>query len=104
MRSNSSSNGHDEKRAFIRMDVNAVVMFKPSQGVSQPHQGECRDLSGNGIRFNAETPVNTGSRLNVVVSVHEKFSPMEALIKVVRVEPHPNKTYDIAGAILNVIR
>lgn len=92
-------NRHQERRDFMRMDVNTRVKFKVV-GQEASFDGVTVDLSGAGIAFSSEQKVDEGIMLEVsVLPETEKLNPLVATVKVVRVEPNDVHQFIIAGEI-----
>ncbi len=93
---------HDEKRDFIRMDVDCDINYKPADG-NQIKTGRCTTLSGAGVSFIADQKFEVG--LAMEVSIHPKTSltpPMTAFIEVVRHVKLEDGNFEIAAVIKSI--
>ena len=83
--------GHNEKRDFSRMPVNAELTYN-IPGDNQTYTGVCNDLSHTGIFFITEQSLSNGQTLEVTIDSRDsKFEPMKATVEVIRVESSYNK-------------
>jgi hypothetical protein len=93
---------HDEKRDYIRMDVDCDITYRPADA-SEAKTGRCTTLSGAGLSFVADQSFNIG--LAMEVSIIPKTSitpPMTAYIEVVRSVKRDDDNYDIAATIKSI--
>lgn len=93
---------HDEKRDYIRMEVDCDITYKPanSQAIKT---GRCTTLSGAGVSFLADQAFDAG--LAMEVSIIPKTSitpPMTAFIEVVRSVKRDDNQYEIAASIKSI--
>lgn len=93
---------HDEKRDYIRMEVDCDITYKlaNSQDIKT---GRCTTLSGAGVSFLADQPFDAG--LAMEVSIIPKTSitpPMTAFIEVVRSVKRDENQYEIAASIKSI--
>ena len=94
---------HDEKRDFIRMDVDCDIAFTLA-GSNQQNVGRCLTLSGAGISFVTDQEYDVG--LAMEVSIHPKTSltpPMTAFVEVVRCVAHSDDKFEV-GAVIKGIK
>ena len=92
----------EERRAFKRLPVSCQVIFK-QPGEQQSRAGTGMNLSGNGILFTTDRSIPIGTELEINVQpTMRSFSPLRAIVKIVRIEPTRNQ-YVLAGAIQRVI-
>lgn len=93
---------YDEKRNYIRMDVDCDITFKPADS-DDTKTGRCTSLSGAGLAFIAETALNPGIALEVCVqSKNSVTPPMTAFIEVVRCTAQGDNKYEIAATIQSI--
>ena len=57
-----------ERRQFIRLDARLNVSYKIA-GTQQLGKSLSKDVSGGGVRFIAEHPLDVGTRLEVIVQM-----------------------------------
>ncbi|MDD2759330.1 MAG: PilZ domain-containing protein [Methylomonas sp.] len=93
---------HDERRDYIRMDVNCDITYKLADSTDLK-TGVCTTLSGAGISFIADQAFEPG--LAMEVSIIPKTSitpPMTAYIEVVRCTARDAQDYEIAATIKSI--
>ncbi|AEG01557.1 PilZ domain-containing protein [Methylomonas methanica] len=93
---------HDEKRDYIRMEVDCDITYKPANS-QDSKTGRCTTLSGAGVSFLADQPFDAG--LAMEVSIIPKTSitpPMTAFIEVVRSVKRDDNQYEIAASIKSI--
>jgi hypothetical protein len=94
---------YEEKRNFIRMKVDTVVTFTKAEG-KERYEGRCRNLSGAGMLLETNKKLEMGDRLKVVIpSEGPDFSPLEAIVEVVRVIPEPDLHKFRMGVVIRKI-
>ena len=90
-----SPRDYDEKRGFIRMDVNCKVIYK-SPSDNTLFEGVTKNLSGTGILFEAEQELQLNQLLEVHVKPEREVTPpLEAIGRVIRVNGGDNGKFDI---------
>jgi hypothetical protein len=92
---------HDERRDFIRMDVDCDITYKlPDNG--EVKTGRCMTLSGAGLSFQADDVFDVGIALEVCIIPKSTITPpMTAYIEVVRTNKLTDG-YEIAGTIKSI--
>ena len=91
---------YEEKRNFIRMKVDTMVSFTRS-GSKERYEGRCRNLSGAGMLLETDKKLKLGDRLRVTVpSEGPDFSPLDAMVEVVRVDAIPNLHKFLVGVVI----
>ncbi|WP_150050642.1 MULTISPECIES: PilZ domain-containing protein [Methylomonas] len=93
---------HDERRDYIRMEVDCDILYKPANA-SDCKTGRCTTLSGAGVSFIADQHFEPG--LAMEISVIPKTSitpPMTAFIEVVRSIKRGDNEYEIAASIKSI--
>lgn len=91
--------GYDEKRDYIRMDVDCKVTYKQIDS-EEAKTGRCLSLSGSGVSFIAETAYDVGLAMEVnVLPENSVTPPMTAFIEVVRSIPQEDGSFEVAGII-----
>jgi hypothetical protein len=90
---------YDEKRDYIRMDVDCKVTYKLIDS-DEVKTGRCLSLSGSGVSFVAESSFDVGLAMEVNVLPENPVTPsMTAYIEVVRSIAQEEGTFEIAGII-----
>ncbi len=90
---------YDEKRDYIRMDVDCDITYKMADS-NDIKTGHCTSLSGAGISFLAECDYPPGIAMEVkVLPKNSVTPPMTAFIEVVRSNANENGSYEIAATI-----
>lgn len=93
---------HDERRDYIRMDVNCEITYKLADS-NDVKTGLCTSLSGSGIAFIAEQHFEPGLAMEVSINPKNNLTPpMTAYIEVVRSSQQANNEYVIAGVIKSI--
>jgi hypothetical protein len=93
---------HDEKRDFIRMDVDCDITYRPADG-SVVKTGRCTNLSGAGISFIADQCFDVGLAMEVSILPKTNITPpMTAFIEVVRNVKLDDDVYEIAATIKSI--
>lgn len=91
--------GYDEKRDYIRMDVDCKVTYKLIDS-DETKTGRCISLSGSGVSFIAEVAFDVGLAMEVnVLPENPVTPPMTAFIEVVRSIPQEDGSFEVAGII-----
>lgn len=89
----------EERRTFSRMRANCRMRFK-RVGNETSSEGVCLDISGSGILFQSDRPVEPGRALEIHTLPKDKITPpMTAFTEVVRCTPIAQERYRIAAAI-----
>ena len=89
----------DEKRDYIRMDVDCEVTYKLADS-KEFKRGRCLSLSGAGISFIAEKAYDTGLAMEInVLSEKSEMPWMTAFIEVVRSIPQDGDCFEVAATI-----
>ncbi|MCK5830044.1 MAG: PilZ domain-containing protein [Methylococcales bacterium] len=90
---------YDEKRDYIRMDVDCKVTYKLIDS-NDVKTGRCLSLSGSGVSFIADTSYDDGLAMEInVLPENSVTPPMTAFIEVVRSIPQEDSSFEIAGII-----
>lgn len=94
--------GYDEKRDFIRMNVDCDLTYCFAESDQENH-GRCTSLSGAGISFVASQSIALGKSLKInVIPKNALTPPMTAFIEVVRCNGLEGGEYEIAGSIKSI--
>ncbi|MGD0959581.1 MAG: PilZ domain-containing protein [Methylomonas sp.] len=92
----------DEKRDFIRMEVDCDINYKPADG-DTVKTGKCTNLSGAGVSFIADQMYNVGIAMEISILPKTSLTPpMTAFIEVVRVSRLPDQKFEIAAIIKSI--
>lgn len=90
---------YDEKRDYIRMDVDCSITYKLADS-DDTKTGRCTSLSGSGVSFLADSAFDVGLAMEVNVLPENKVTPpMTAFIEVVRNIPKENGLVEVAAII-----
>ena len=93
---------HDEKRDYIRMEVDCDVTYKPVSS-SNIKTGRCTTLSGSGISFIADQAYEAGLAMEINVIPKTNITPpMAAYVEVVRCSRRGDNEYEIAASIKSI--
>jgi len=94
---------YDEKRNFIRMKVDTSITFTKIEG-RERYEARCRNLSGAGMLLETEKKLTLGDRLRVTVpSEGPNFTPLDAIVEVVRVDALPSMHKFMIGVVIRQI-
>jgi hypothetical protein len=94
---------YDEKRDFIRLDVDCEIVFKATDS-SEPETGRISNLSGRGMMFIADRELIKDSVVEVNIKPANILTPpLHANVKLVRVikQRHANG-YEIGAVIQDI--
>ena len=93
---------HDERRDYIRMDVNCEITYKLADS-SDLKTGLCSTLSGSGISFIADQAFDPGLAMEVSINPKNNITPpMTAYVEVVRCSQRHGNEYEIAAIIKSI--
>lgn len=93
---------HDEKRDYIRMDVDCDITFKPADG-NQVKTGRCTSLSGAGVSFISDQGYDVGLAMEVSITPKATITPpMTAFVEVVRSVSQGDGSYEIGAQIKSI--
>lgn len=93
---------HDEKRDYIRMDVDCEITYKPADG-EHVKTGRCTNLSGAGVSFIADQGYDIGLAMEVSITPRTAITPpMTAFVEVVRSVKQGDGTYEIGASIKSI--
>ncbi len=78
---------YDEKRSFMRMQVETKLSFSVQGKPSVIHQGFSRDLSATGLLMSSDFAPQQGDRIEISIETkNERYEPFTAHGSVIRVE------------------
>lgn len=90
---------YDEKRDYIRMDVDCDITYKLADS-NETKTGHCTSLSGAGVSFIADSSYDIGLAMEVNIIPKNSLTPsMTAFIEIVRSIPQDNGNFEIAASI-----
>lgn len=90
---------YDEKRDYIRMDVDCDISYKLADS-NETKSGHCTSLSGAGISFIADNAYDAGLAMEVnIIPKNASTPPMTDFIEVVRSTASDDGTFEIAASI-----
>jgi hypothetical protein len=94
------SKGHDEKREFFRMRINAEFSyFIPDE--EKKFNGYCINLSHKGMQFETSRALKEGQIIEVALDAGDKrFKTVNAVLSITRIERTDRSSYKVAGRIL----
>ncbi len=92
----------NEKRDFIRMQARCKMRFRVADS-EHFTEATCSNISGSGILFHADTPVEAGKAAEVHIKLENRLTtPLTAYIEVVRCEQIAGGLFEIAGSIKGI--
>lgn len=92
----------NEKRDFIRMQARCKMRFRVANS-EHFTDATCGNISGSGILFQADVPVEAGKAAEVHVDLENRLTPpLTAYIEVIRCEQIGENHYEIAGSIKGI--
>jgi len=94
--------GYDEKRSYIRMEIDCEVTYKLA-GSDELHHGRCSSISGAGVSFMAERAFEPGKAMEINVIPKNTVTPsMTAFVEVIRSTQQDDGSYEIAASIKSI--
>ena len=95
---------YDEKRDFIRIDIDCEIVFKKVDSGEEERTGHVANLSGRGMMFICDTELEKNSTLEINIKPANILTPaLHANVKVVRViKQRHEEGYEI-GAVIKEI-
>ena len=93
---------YDEKRNYIRMEIDCDVTYRLA-GSDEQHQGRCTSISGAGVSFISSLSFDPGKAMEINVIPKYTLTPsMTAFIEVIRSTPQDDGSYEIAATIKSI--
>ncbi len=90
---------YDEKRDYIRMDVDCEITYKMADS-DTINTGRCTSLSGAGVSFITESAYAFGLAMEIkLLPQNSVIPPMTAFVQVVRSNPREDGTFEVAATI-----
>ncbi|MFO8026018.1 PilZ domain-containing protein [Thiohalophilus sp.] len=95
---------YDEKRDFIRVDVDCEIHFKP-EGGGQEEVGRLANLSGRGMMFITRHEIPIDSVLEVRIQAENQVTaPLHAMVRVMRMaKQRRGDGFEVGAIITGVI-
>ncbi len=94
--------GYDEKRNYIRMEIDCDVTYRLVDS-DEYHQGHCSSISGAGVSFIADRCFESGKAMEINVAPKNTVTPsMTAFIEVIRSTQQDDGSYEIAATIMSI--
>lgn len=91
---------YDEKRDFIRVEVDCEIRFKP-EGAAEEEIGRLANLSGRGMMFIAEHEIPIDSVLEIRIQTENQVTaPLHAMVRVMRMAKQRRGDGFEVGAII----
>jgi len=95
---------YDEKRDFIRIDIDCEVTFKKLDSTEEEMIGRVANLSGRGMMFISDTELEKNIVLEVNITPKNILTPsLHANVKVVRVIKQRHADGYEVGAVIKEI-
>jgi PilZ domain. len=94
--------GYDEKRNYIRMEIDCDVTYKLADS-DELHHGRCSSISGAGVSFIADRFFDAGKAMEINVIPKNTVTPsMTAFVEVIRSTPLDDGSCEIAATIKSI--
>ncbi|BCX88466.1 hypothetical protein MIN45_P0835 [Methylomarinovum tepidoasis] len=92
---------HGERRRFIRMEARCKMRCRIPQS-DEEFTATCHNLSGAGVMFTTDRPVEVGKALEIRIEPESAVTPpLEAFVEVLRVEKRDGE-YAVAAEIKGI--
>ena len=95
---------YDEKRDFIRIDIDCEILFKKADSDEEQSVGQVSNLSGRGMMFISDVEIEKDITLEINIKPANILTPpLHANVKVVRVikQRHADG-YEIGAVIKDI--
>jgi len=94
--------GYDEKRNYIRMEVDCGVTYRLVDS-DELHHGYCSSISGAGVSFIADRFIDPGKAMEInIIPQNSLTPPMTAFIEVIRSTEQDDGRYEVAATIKSI--
>ncbi|MDP1772542.1 MAG: PilZ domain-containing protein [Methylobacter sp.] len=94
--------GYDEKRNYIRMEIDCEVTYRLADS-TELHHGRCSSISGAGVSFIADRAFDAGKAMEINVIPKNTLTPsMTAFIEVIRSTQQDDGSYEVAATIKSI--
>ena len=95
---------YDEKRDFIRIDIDCEIVFKKVDSEEEELSGQVSNLSGRGMMFISDTELEKGCTLEINIKPSNILTPpLHANVNVVRVIKQRHADGYEIGAVIKEI-
>lgn len=95
---------YDEKRDYIRIDVDCIIKYKKADSTDETKIGQILNLSGRGMMFISDLEIEKNSLFEVTVDPKNALTPsLHANVKVVRVVKQRHASGYEVGAVIKEI-
>jgi len=95
---------YDEKRDFIRIDIDCEILFKDSGSTESESSGQVANLSGRGLMFISPDEIEKNKVLEINIKPSNILTPsLHANVKVVRVVKQRHADGYEVGAVIKEI-
>ena len=95
---------YDEKRDFIRIDLDCDIVFKKANSDEEESTGQVSNLSGRGMMFISEVELEKDCMLEINIKPSNILTPpLHANVKVVRVIKQRHADGYEIGAVIKEI-
>jgi len=95
-----SDYGSDEKRNFVRMNIETQITYTVKNSDGQPHHGRSGDLSATGLYMHTDYKLSEGDEISIVMNPSgDRLPPFTAEGKILRVtidEGHKQNAYHVS--------
>ncbi len=93
---------YDEKRAFMRVDVNCEMRYRLVDS-DEFQSAKCTSLSGAGISFISTQPCQEGQAAEISITPQNPLTPsLTAFVEIIRATKSASGDYEIAAAIKSI--
>jgi len=94
--------GYDEKRNYIRMEIDCAVTYRLADS-DEVHHGHCSSISGAGVSFIADRFFDLGKAMEInVIPQNSLTPPMTAFVEVIRCTQQDDGSYEVAATIKSI--
>ena len=94
--------GYDEKRNYIRMEINCDLTYRLA-GSDELYHGRCSSISGAGVSFITDRFFDPGKAMEINVIPKNNITPsMTAFIEIIRTTPQEDGSYEVAATIKSI--
>ena len=81
-----SGHDYDEKRDFLRMNIDTLITYTVKNSDGQSHQGNSGDLSATGLYMTTDFALSEGDAIDIIMSPNgDRLPPFTAEGKVIRI-------------------
>jgi len=81
-----SDHNYDEKRDFVRMNIDTQITYTVKNSDGQSHQGSSGDLSATGLYMTTDFALSEGDAIDIIMSPNgDRLPPFTAEGQVIRI-------------------